>query len=145
MYYICLTTVYWGEPYLPNPVVAEWDSGGQHVTWQKHMNSLTKGLSLVGSIRLAAWGFRNLSHLWSEILSDRASSRSQWRSFTFSLGRFCKRHLDYIFTLGFLSLISDMSLFTSSSVSRRGDSNHCFHTRFMIVKLHRTIPLAKLG
>ena len=59
--------------------------GGQHMTWQRNMKSLTEGLSHVGNVRLAGWGPRDPSHLWLETLSDMASSRSQWRSCTFSL------------------------------------------------------------
>ena len=60
-------------------------SGDQHMTWQRNMKSLTKGLSRVGNVRLADWGPRDPSHLWLETLSDMASSRSQWHSYTFSL------------------------------------------------------------
>ena len=60
-------------------------SGGQFMTWQRNMKSLTEGLSRVGNVRLAGWGPRDPSHLWLETLSDMASSRSQWRSCTFSL------------------------------------------------------------
>ena len=60
-------------------------SGGQHMTWQRNMKSLTEGLSRVGNVRLAGWGPRDPSHLWLETLSDMACSRSQWRSCTFSL------------------------------------------------------------
>ena len=55
------------------------------MTWQRNMKSLTEGLSHVGNVRLAGWGPRDPSHLWLETLSDMASSRSQWRSCTFSL------------------------------------------------------------
>ena len=55
------------------------------MTWQRKMKCLTEGLSLVGNVRLAGWGPRDPSDLWLETLSDMASSRSQWRSCTFSL------------------------------------------------------------
>ena len=61
-------------------------SGGQHMTWQR--KSLTEGLSHVGNVRLAGLRPRDPSHLWLETLSDMASSRSQWRSCTFSLALF---------------------------------------------------------
>ena len=61
--------------------------GGQHMTWQRNMQSLTEGLIRVGNVRLAGWRLRDPSHLWLETLSDMASSRSQWRSCTFSLTR----------------------------------------------------------
>ena len=41
-------------------------SGGQHMTWQRNMKSLTEGLSRVGNVRLAGWGPRDPSHLWLE-------------------------------------------------------------------------------
>ena len=51
--------------------------GGQHMTWQRNMKSLTEDLSRVGNVRSAGWGSRDPSHLWLETLSDMASSRSQ--------------------------------------------------------------------
>ena len=60
-------------------------SGGQHMTWQRNMKSLTEGLSRVINVRLAGWGPRDSSYLWLETLSDMASPRSQWRSCTFSI------------------------------------------------------------
>ena len=55
------------------------------MTWQRNIKSLTDGQSRVGNVGLAGWGPRDPSHLWLEILSDITSSRSQWRSCTFSL------------------------------------------------------------
>ena len=60
-------------------------SGGDYMTWQRNMKSLTEGLSRVGNVKLAGWGPRYLSHLWLETLSGMTSSRSLWRSYTFSL------------------------------------------------------------
>ena len=37
--------------------------GGQHMTWQRNMKSLTEGLSHVGAVRFAGWGPRYASHL----------------------------------------------------------------------------------
>ena len=54
--------------------------GGQHMTRQRNMKSLTEGLSRVGDVSLAGWGPRDPSYFWLETLSDMASSRSQWRS-----------------------------------------------------------------
>ena len=51
------------------------------------MKSLTEGLSRVGNV-MAGWEPRGSSHLWLDTLSDMASSRSQWRSCTFSLALF---------------------------------------------------------
>ena len=60
--------------------------GGQHMTWQRNMKSLTEGLSRVSNLRLGpGWGPRDPSHLWLETLSDMACPCSQWRSCTFSL------------------------------------------------------------
>ena len=57
------------------------------MTWQRNMKSLTEGLSRVGNVKLTGWGHRDPSHVWLETLNDMASSRSQWRSCTFSLTR----------------------------------------------------------
>ena len=38
-------------------------SGGQHMTWQRNMKSLTKGLHHVGNVRLAGWGPLDPSYL----------------------------------------------------------------------------------
>ena len=69
---------------LPRPAMfaepkSSWkrSSGGQHMTWQRNIKSLTEGLSCVNNVRLGDWGPRDPSHLWLETLSDMASSRSQ--------------------------------------------------------------------
>ena len=54
--------------------------GGQSMTWQRSMKSLTTRLSCVGRVRLPGWGPRDPAHLWLETLSDMARSRDQWRS-----------------------------------------------------------------
>ena len=42
-------------------------SGGQHMTRQRNMKSLTEGLSRVGNVRQCkVWGPRDPSHLWLE-------------------------------------------------------------------------------
>ena len=77
-------------------------SGGQRMTWQRIMKSLTECFSRVDNVRLAGWGPRDPSHLWLETLSDMASSRSQWRSCTFSLALSSQRYLDYLSIFKFL-------------------------------------------
>ena len=105
-------------------------SGGQHMTWQRNMKCLTEGLSRVGNVRLAGWEPRDPSPLWLETLSDMASSRSQWRSCTFSLARYSKRYLDYLSMFKFLPLISDVTLVISGYVAcmaTRTNVSHSVH------------------
>ena len=53
--------------------------GGQHMTWQRSMKTVTSKLSRVGNCRLPGWGPKDLSHRWLETLAEMAQSRSQWR------------------------------------------------------------------
>ena len=53
--------------------------GGQFMTWQRSMKSLTAELSRVGNCRLPGWGPREDSMKWLETLSDMAQARHQWR------------------------------------------------------------------
>jgi hypothetical protein len=64
---------------LPN---SEWRKprGGQSVTWQKGMKSVTKKLGSVGAARLPGWGPRDPPLAWLETLQDMAANRCQWRS-----------------------------------------------------------------
>ena len=51
--------------------------GGQSLTWQQNMKSLTAGLSRVGRVRLPGWGPRDPPTLWLQTLSDMSNCRSQ--------------------------------------------------------------------
>ena len=53
--------------------------GGQCMTWQRGMKTITTKLSRVGSCRLPGWGPKDQSHRWLETLTEMAQSRSQWR------------------------------------------------------------------
>jgi hypothetical protein len=53
--------------------------GGQCMTWQRSMKTITSKLSRVGSCRLPGWGPKDQSHQWLETLTEMAQSRSQWR------------------------------------------------------------------
>ena len=54
--------------------------------WLGHLLRMSDDrLIRVSNVGWAGWGPRDPSHLWLETLSDMASSRSQWRSCTFSL------------------------------------------------------------
>ena len=66
---------------LQSETPARWrkGQGGQKMTWQKEMKSLTKNLANVGRVRLPGWGHRDPSYLWLETLKDMASNRTQWR------------------------------------------------------------------
>ena len=54
--------------------------GGQPMTWQRGLKSLTKSLGSVGAVRLPGWGPRDPSSAWLETVRDMAANRSQWRS-----------------------------------------------------------------
>ena len=54
--------------------------GGQSMTWQRSMKTLTSKLSRVGACRLPGWGPRDGSVKWLETLADMAQNRHQWRS-----------------------------------------------------------------
>ena len=104
--------------------------GGQHMTWQRNMKSLTEGLSRVGNVMLAGWGPRDPSQLRLATLSDMASSRSQWRSRTFSLAPSFWRYLDYLSIFKFLPLISDVTSVISFYVAcmvTRTNVSHSVH------------------
>jgi hypothetical protein len=55
-------------------------AGGQTMTWQRSMKSLTTGLSRIGTVRLPGWGPRDRPLQWLETLGDMAQSRPQWRA-----------------------------------------------------------------
>lgn len=55
-------------------------SGGQMVTWQKALKSITKGLGSVGASRLPGWGPRDAPCAWLQTLQDMAANRCQWRT-----------------------------------------------------------------
>jgi hypothetical protein len=61
---------------------ADWkrSRGGQSMTWQRSMKTLTSKLSRAGNCRLPGWGPRDRTHQWLETLADMAQSRIQWRS-----------------------------------------------------------------
>jgi hypothetical protein len=63
---------------------ASWkrSQGGQSMTWQRSMKTLTGKLSRVGKCRLPGWGPRDGTHQWLETLADMAQSRAQWRACT---------------------------------------------------------------
>jgi hypothetical protein len=63
----------------PNP---EWRKprGGQAVTWQKGMKTVTRSLGSVGAARLPGWGPRDPPCVWLETLQDMAANRCQWRT-----------------------------------------------------------------
>jgi hypothetical protein len=46
--------------------------GGQALTWQRQIRSLTGALNRVGSVRLPGWGPRDSSHRWLVTLQDMA-------------------------------------------------------------------------
>ena len=107
-------------------------SGGQHMTWQRNMKSLTEGLSRVGNVRLVGWKPWDPSHLWLETLSDEASSRSQWRSLYISLvcPFFLESTLTTYLSFKFLPLISDVTLVISCYVAfmvTRTNISHSVH------------------
>ena len=54
--------------------------GGQTMTWQRSLKSITCKLSRVGSCRLPGWGAKDDSHQWLLTLEAMARTRSQWRS-----------------------------------------------------------------
>ena len=62
--------------------VAGWRKprGGQSLTWQKEMKTITRRLSVAGSARLPGWGPRDSDTSWLETLQDMAMNRSQWRT-----------------------------------------------------------------
>jgi hypothetical protein len=61
---------------------ADWKKpkGGQAMTWQRSMKTLTSKLSRVGKCRLPGWGPRDGTQRWLETLKDMAQSRNQWRT-----------------------------------------------------------------
>ena len=54
--------------------------GGQFMTWERNMKSLTGQLSRAGNCRLPGWGPRDSPVKWLETLADMAQERNQWRS-----------------------------------------------------------------
>ncbi|MBM6549358.1 reverse transcriptase family protein, partial [Streptococcus dysgalactiae subsp. equisimilis] len=54
--------------------------GGQSMTWQKGMKTLTSGLARVGHVRLPGWGPQDRPTVWLETLASMAQCRSQWRA-----------------------------------------------------------------
>ena len=54
--------------------------GGQPLTWQRDLKSVTKALANVGAVRLPGGGPRDPSDRWLHTLSDMAKNRNQWRS-----------------------------------------------------------------
>ena len=68
---------------------SEWRNpeGGQSLTWQKGMKSVTKSLGSVGVSRFPGWGPREPPNAWLETLQDMAANRSQWRMCCQSLSR----------------------------------------------------------
>ena len=62
-------------------------AGGQALTWQREMKTVTKSLGSVGSVRLPGWGPRDPSDLWLHTLSEMASNRNQWRSCCYFLAK----------------------------------------------------------
>ncbi|CAH8647362.1 unnamed protein product [Dicrocoelium dendriticum] len=53
--------------------------GGQKLTWQREMKSLTTKLGAVGPSRLPGWSPRDSPCAWLETLQDMARNRHQWR------------------------------------------------------------------